>query len=172
MKKTYFSNRVYKNTLSNRYVEATCQALLVFNQAERFAYHVQLREERTDKKALAQSLQKETKQRYQLDDYYANSAVQQGKAILSSQKELKKLYKQQKDEQIKATKKKIKETKSRLTVLKKIKTSFVKGIPSFNKMSPEQQYGNFFVVHFKKETKIFYHAYSFEHTYLTRRLSF
>ncbi|SFO65073.1 hypothetical protein SAMN05720591_102159 [Halolactibacillus alkaliphilus] len=67
-----------------------------------------------------------------------------------------------KKEQISAVKK-IKATKARLTTLQKIKGSFVKGTPTFNKTSPEQQKGAFFVVTYKCYTRLFYCAYDFEH---------
>ncbi|WP_143088197.1 hypothetical protein, partial [Halolactibacillus alkaliphilus] len=62
-----------------------------------------------------------------------------------------------KKEQISAVKK-IKATKARLTTLQKIKGSFVKGTPTFNKTSPEQQKGAFFVVTYKCYTRLFYCA--------------
>jgi hypothetical protein len=38
------------------------------------------------------SIHQRLKQRYGLNDYYANSAVQKGRAFLSAQKELKNVY--------------------------------------------------------------------------------
>ncbi|WP_231631592.1 hypothetical protein, partial [Halolactibacillus sp. JCM 19043] len=57
--------------------------------------------------------------------------------------ELKTMYIRNKKEQINAVKRKIKATKARLTTLQKIKGSFVKGTPMFNKTSREQQKGAF-----------------------------
>ncbi|GGN71750.1 hypothetical protein GCM10012290_17070 [Halolactibacillus alkaliphilus] len=106
------------------------------------------------------------KQRYGLNDYYANSAVQQGRALLSAQKELKNMHMRNKKEQISAVKRKIKATKARLTTLQKIKGSFVKGTPTFTKTSSEQQKEAFFVVTYKRYTRLFYCAYDFEHQHL------
>ncbi|WP_020060577.1 hypothetical protein [Bacillus sp. 123MFChir2] len=164
MKKAYFSIRIYKNALNPKYVEAIGHALFVFNRAKHFAFQTQVLEKRSD------SMQIAVKSRFSLNDYYANSAVQKANALFSSQTELKKLYIENKNEQIKAVKKKMKKTKSDLTVLNKMKTSFIKGKPTFNKTSKEQQRGQYFVVQFKKRTDIYYHAYQFEHEYLDVRI--
>lgn len=170
LKKAYFSKRIYKNSLSTEYVDALSHALLVFNRAKHAAYQTLVVEKRSGLSRSKESLFVRTKKRFGLDTYYANSAVQEAKAIMSSQTELEKLYIQNKEAQIKSVKKKIKKTKSRLTVLKKIKASFVKGKPTFNKTSPEQKQGNFFVVEYKKKTDIYYHEYHFEHEYLELQL--
>ena len=112
------------------------------------------------------SLHLTVKERFQLDDYYVNSVVQEANAKLKSLAELNKLYTTNKEEQMKALKRKLKKEKSRLTTLMKIKQSFVKGKPSFPKNSKEQKAGNFFVVNFKHRTDLYYHAYEFEHHYL------
>ena len=106
------------------------------------------------------------KTRFHLNDYYANSAVQEANSIMKSQTELQKMYVENKEEQIKTVKNKITTTKKRLTTLRKIKESINKGKPRFNKTSREQQKGNFFVVQFKRKTDIYYHVYQFEHEYL------
>ncbi|HDX9589279.1 TPA: hypothetical protein ROX98_002265, partial [Bacillus pseudomycoides] len=50
---------------------------------------------------------------FSLNDYYANSAVQEANALFSSQTELKKLYIENKNEQIKAVKKEDEENQVR-----------------------------------------------------------
>jgi hypothetical protein len=45
--KTYFSNRVYKNTLPKDHVNALDHALLVFNQAKQFAFNTSIKEKRS-----------------------------------------------------------------------------------------------------------------------------
>lgn len=146
MKKAYFSIRIYKNTLNPKYVEAIGHALFVFNRAKHFAFQTQVLEKRSSTCRRSNSMQMTVKSRFGLNDYYANSAVQEANALFSSQTELKKLYIENKNEQMKAVKKKMKKTKSDLTVLHKIKTSFIKGKPTFNKTSKEQQRGRYFVV--------------------------
>src|SRR5699024_11110201 len=76
------------------------------------------------------------------------------------------MYTTNKKEQIKSVKKKIKTTKSNLTVLKKIKSSFMKGKPKFNKTSSEQQKGSFIYVEYKNKTDLYYNRYDFEHLYI------
>jgi hypothetical protein len=48
------------------------------------------------------------KKRFQLDDYYTNSAVQQANALRTSQKELQALYVKQVDSVMKSIQKKLK----------------------------------------------------------------
>ena len=170
MKKAYFSIRIYKNALNPKYVEAIEHALFVFNRAKHFAFQTQVLEKRSGTSRRSDSIQITVKSRFSLNDYYANSAVQEANALFSSQTELKKLYIENKNEQMKAVKKKMKKTKSDLTVLNKIKTSFIKGKPTFNKTSKEQQRGQYFIVQFKEKTDIYYHAYQFEHEYLDVRI--
>ena len=144
MKKAYFSKRVYKNTLPKVFVEAISHALLSFNRAKHFAFQTQVLEKRSNNSKRSQSLQLTVKNRFQLNDYYANSAVQTANAHMKSQNELKKMYIANKEEQIKSVKNKIKATKSKLTTLSKIKQSFIEGNPKFNKTSREQKKGRLF----------------------------
>jgi transposase len=101
-----------------------------------------------------------------LDDYYANSAVQEAQAKQKSLTQLNKLYISNKEEQIASVKNKLKKEKTVLTKLKKIKQSFIAGKPRFPKDVREQQIGDFFVVKWKKKTDLYQHAYQFEHEYL------
>lgn len=59
-----------------------------------------------------------------------------------------------------------KRDKSKLTSLRKIKKTFIKGEPSFPKNSRMKKLGNCFVVQFKNKTDLYYHTYQFKHTYL------
>ncbi|WP_226670617.1 IS200/IS605 family accessory protein TnpB-related protein [Metabacillus litoralis] len=166
MKKAYFSKRVYKKSINKEYVDAITHALHLFNRSKHFAFQTQILEKRSGKCKRNESLHLTVKKRFELNDYYANSAVQEANSLIKSQKELQKLYISNKEEQIKSVKKKIKSIKNRFTTLTKIKSSFVKGTPTFNKTSREQQKGNFFVVEFKTKTDVYFHAYQFEHEYL------
>ena len=166
MKKAFFSKRVYKNTLNEKDVEAISHSLLLFNRAKHFAFQTQILEKRSEKSKREQSLHLTVKRDFGMNDYYANSVVQEANALMKSQEELRKMYIINKEEQILSVKKKIKSTKKRLTILSKIITSFIKGKPRFNKTSREQKRGNFFVVEYKKRTDLYYHAYQFEHEYL------
>ena len=154
--KAIFSNRLYKHKIDPDFVMSMTHTLRVFNQAKHFRYQAEVRELRGSKAKNSVSIHQQLKQRYGLNDYYAASAVQQGQALLSAQKELKKVYIGNKKEQINAVKRKIKATKARLTTLQKIKGSFIKGTPMFNKTSREQQKGAFFVVTYKHSTRLFY----------------
>ncbi|AGK52280.1 IS200/IS605 family accessory protein TnpB-related protein [Bacillus sp. 1NLA3E] len=164
--KTYFSNRIYKHRLSEEFVTMIEHALFLFNQAKHTAFNTLVKEKRSGKSKRTRSLHLTVKEQFKLDDYYANSVVQEAKAVQSSLIELNKLYIKNKAEQINSIKKKLKKVKSHLTTLQKIKKSFVKGKPSFPKNAKEQKEGNFFVVHYKMKTDLYYHAYEFEHQYL------
>ncbi|EKN68443.1 transposase, IS605 OrfB family protein, partial [Neobacillus bataviensis LMG 21833] len=164
--KAYFTNRVYKNTLDKKFVDATNHALFLFNKAKHFSFNTLVKEKRSGKSKRNKSLHLAIKEKFQLDDYFANSALQEANAKQKSLTELNKLYISNKEEQIKSVKKKLKSKKTKLSKLKKIKSSIVNGKPSFPKKSREQKLGNYFVVQFKKKTDIYYHAYQFEHAYL------
>ena len=164
--KTYFSNRIYKNRLSKEYVDGIAHALLVFNRAKQFSFSTSVKEKRSGKSRRNKSMHLTVKELFRLDDYYANSAVQEANTLQKSLIELNKMYITNKEEQIKSVNNKIKNTKSKLTTLTKVKQSFVNGKPKFPKNSHIKNAGNFFVVEFKKQTNIFYHAYQFEHSYL------
>ncbi|MBW8351955.1 hypothetical protein K0H71_21370, partial [Bacillus sp. IITD106] len=135
MKKTYFSNRVYKQTLSNVEVESISHALLLFNRSKHFAFQTQILEKRSGTSRRSESLHQTVKNRFGLNDYYANSAVQEANAHIKSLNELNKMYIANKEEQMQSVKRKIKTTKRQWTTLRKIKKSFVKGKPNFNKTS-------------------------------------
>jgi IS605 OrfB family transposase len=168
--KAYFTNRVYKNTLSEEYVKAADHALLVFNRAKQFSFNTSIKEKRPGKSKRSKSMHLTVKSRFNLDDYYANSAVQEAKTIQSSLTELNKMYISNKETQIESVKNKIKKEKSRMTTLLKAKASFVSGKPSFAKNSNMKKVGNFFVVSYKKKTDIYDHVYQFEHAYLDKEI--
>ncbi|MEQ2525096.1 IS200/IS605 family accessory protein TnpB-related protein [Bacillaceae bacterium CLA-AA-H227] len=166
MRKTYFSTRVYKNTLPEKYNDSISHTLLLFSRSKHFAFQTQVLEKRSSESKREKSLHLTVKERFQLNDHYAGSAIQEANALIKSQNELKKMYIENKEVQITSVKKKMKSTKWHLTTLLKIKQSFVNGIPKFNQTSREQQVGHFFVVKFKFRSDIYYHAYQFEHVYL------
>src|SRR5699024_11910562 len=116
------------------FVKETQHTLFTFNQAKHFRLQEEVREKRGSKAKSKQSIHLRVKANYGINDYYANSVVQEGKALLSSQKELNQMYVSNKKEQIKSVKKKIKTIKSNLTVLKKINGSFIKGKPKLIKL--------------------------------------
>lgn len=168
--KAFFSKRVYKNTLIKEYVDAISHALLVFNRAKHFSFNTSVKEKRSGQMRRSKSMHLTVKERFRVDDYYANSAVQEANAMQKSLNELKKMYISNTETQIISVKNKLKKEKTKLTSLKKIKDSFIKGKPTFPKNSNIKKSGNFFVVQFKKKTDIYYHAYPFEHSYLDKEI--
>jgi IS605 OrfB family transposase len=169
--KAYFTNRVYKNTLNEKYVDAISHALLVFNQAKHFSLNTLVKEKRSGTSKRVKSLHLTVKERFRLDDYYANSALQEANAKQKTLTELNKLYISNKEEQIKSVKNKLKKERTKITKLRKIKSSFVNGKPKFPKNAKEQKLGYFFVVQFKKKTYLYYHSYQFEHEYLDKEIN-
>ena len=118
--KTYFSNRIYKNRLSKEYVDEIAHALLVFNRAKHFSFSTSVKEKRSGKNRRNKSMHLTVKESFRLDDYYANSAVQEANALQKSLTELNKMYITNKEEQMKSVNNKIKNTKSKLTTFTKI----------------------------------------------------
>ncbi|MDC3413536.1 hypothetical protein NC800_09040, partial [Aquibacillus sp. 3ASR75-286] len=86
--KTYFSNRVYKNKIAVTYVNAITDVLVNFNRAKHFAFDTSTKEKRSGHSKRNKSIHLTVKERFGLDDYYANSAVQEAKAKQKSLQEL------------------------------------------------------------------------------------
>ena len=97
MRKAYSSKRIYKDQLDKTFVSALEQTLFTFNQAKQFAYSTQIKEKRSGKTLRTDSLHVTVKNEFNLNDYFANSAVQEAGALISSQEELKKLYMKEKE---------------------------------------------------------------------------
>ncbi|PEP50957.1 transposase, partial [Bacillus pseudomycoides] len=108
MKKAYFSKRIYKTDLPYEMVEALTQTIETCNQAKRFAFQTIVREKRWNRKMHADNLHLVLKRNYQLNDYYANSATQEAKALFTGLMELQKIYEKQTQEKVKKFKKKLK----------------------------------------------------------------
>ncbi|PGC24409.1 hypothetical protein COM18_31550, partial [Bacillus pseudomycoides] len=92
------------------------------------------------------------KRKYQLNDYYANSAAQEAKALFTGLMELQKLYEKQIQEKIKKLKKKLKQERTKLTNLRKIKQSCVKGKLTFPKNTRLAKHNNLISLSRKKDT--------------------
>ena len=75
--KAIFSNRLYKHKIDPVFVMSMTHTLRVFNQAKHFRYQAEVRELRGSKAKSSVSIHQRLKQRYRLNDYYANSAVQE-----------------------------------------------------------------------------------------------
>jgi IS605 OrfB family transposase len=166
MKNAYFSKRLYKEELDIPIVSQTSYILELFNRAKRFAFQTLVREKRWGRK-LYQSLHIVVKKKYGLNDYIANSAVQEAKALFSSRMELNKIHVQQTEEKIKDVKKKLKTERSKLTKLRKIKESCMKGNLQFPKNTNFALHNSGIVsLELKDRSFIWMNAYLFEHRYL------
>ncbi|PFZ09001.1 hypothetical protein COL60_13720, partial [Bacillus pseudomycoides] len=132
MQKAYFSKRIYKIDLPHEMVDALAETIETCNQAKHFAFQMIVREKRWNRKIYTDGLHLVLKRKYQLNDYYANSAAQEAKALFTGLMALQKLYEKQTQDKIKKIKKKLKQERTKLTTLRKIKQSCVKGKLTFS----------------------------------------
>ncbi|PHB66215.1 hypothetical protein COE90_25770, partial [Bacillus pseudomycoides] len=135
-------------------------------QAKRFAFQMIVREKRWNCKIYTDSLHLVLKQKYQLNDYYANSAAQEAKALFTGLMALQKLYEKQTQEKLGKLKKKLKQERTKLTNLRKIKQSCVKGKLTFSKNTHFAKHNTLISLSRKKDTLIWLNEYLFEHQYL------
>ncbi len=174
MKKCYFSNRIYKHTLSRDVNQELSHSLQLYNGAVRTAYAWQTKHLRTGNKLYEGSLHLAIKKRFQLNDYYANSAVQQANALRTSQKELQALYRKQVDGTIQSIQKKLKNERSKLTALRKMKQSVVAGKPKLHKRMGYRVHqtssGAVYALHRKNETHVWFSLYLFEHRHMDKEI--
>ncbi|MDM5154653.1 IS200/IS605 family accessory protein TnpB-related protein [Bacillus sp. DX1.1] len=166
MKKAYFSKRIYKRDVPYEMVDTLTKTMETFNRAKRFAFQTIVREKRWSRKMHTDSLHLVLKRKYQLNDYYANSAVQEEKALFTGLIELQKIYEKQTQEKLKKIKKKLKQERTKLTKLRKIKQSCVKGKITFPKNSRFSKNNNIISLSRKEDTFIWLNEYLFEHQYL------
>ncbi|WP_017149623.1 hypothetical protein [Bacillus bingmayongensis] len=151
MKKAYFSKRIYKRDVSYEMVNTLTQTMETFNRAKRYAFQTIVREKRWNRKMHADSLHLVLKRKYQLNDYYANSAVQEAKALFTGLMELQKIYEKQTQEKLKKLKKKLKQERTKLTTLRKMKQSCVKGKLTFPKNTHFAKHNNLISLSRKKK---------------------
>ncbi|MED2737127.1 IS200/IS605 family accessory protein TnpB-related protein [Bacillus toyonensis] len=173
MKKTYFSKRIQKATLSAELISAAKDSIVQFNTAKRFAFQTMVREARQNEKFFSKSLHLVLKDKFGMSDYYRNSICREAKALFKSQTELRKLYIKQTDEKIKHIKMKLKKERKFLTQLTIIKQSLIKGklqLPKNLRFS--LQPNGIVSMMRRKETRIWFNTYLFEHRYVTPTIKF
>ena len=183
---TIYSDRMYN--LDHYIKNIIDKTLYIFNRARLSSYNMAFLKEtapltyalKYDDKSIYNII----KEKYKMDTYYTNSAVNEGVGSFKSQVELNKLYKTQKEEAIKAIETKLKEETKKLekyiilrdnliiyrhelkeeSKAKKLKTSF-----------PNISYNgyNIIVRTFKNKKLISteYGLYSFEYDYLNKKIS-
>lgn len=166
MEKTYFSNRIYKNTLSADQIRSIGNALVTFNRAKHKAYKMLLAEHNYKTKHNP-SIHLQIKDIFKINDYWANSAVQEARAQVASQKELQKIYVSGLNGQIDTKKGKLKEINTKLKNLKKLLSSIIKNkFKTWRGSNIVKHDSGIISVEFKKESLIFYNIYDFEKQYL------
>jgi IS605 OrfB family transposase len=166
MERTYFSNRIYKNTLPAEQIRSIGDALVTFNRAKHKAYKMLLAENNF-KVQHDPSIHLQIKEDFKLNDYWANSAVQEAKAQLSSQKELQKIYISGINEQIATKKKKLKDISRKLKNLMGLLSAVIEGkFKTWHGSNIVKHKSGIISVEFKKKSLIFYNTYDFEKQYL------
>jgi IS605 OrfB family transposase len=170
MENTYFSNRIYKNSLSKDIVDSITHTLHVFNQCKHYAYRLFLLEH-NKQFSYIKSIHQQVKDKYKLNDYYVNSAVQEAKALLSSQKELHVQYISDTQNQISTVTSEIKKVertyKNKSRISEFIKKGHFKTYPGANESKISE---SMFIVRLKYKTDLYYCLYDFEHCYLKPKL--
>ncbi|MFC6605330.1 hypothetical protein ACFQDF_33530 [Ectobacillus funiculus] len=174
MKKCYFSNRIYKHTIPHDLNRELFHSLRLYNRAMRTAYAWQTKHLRTGNKSYEGSLHLAIKKQFQMDDYYANSAVQQANALCTSQKELQALYVKQVDSVMQSIQKKLKNERGKLTALRNMKQSIVDGKPKLHKGMGYRVHqtasGAVYALHRKNGTQVWFSLYLFEHRHIDKEL--
>ena len=184
---TIYSDRMYN--LEPDICDTIDKTLYIFNRAKLSSYNMAFLKE-IDPLTYAlkygnKSIYNIIKEKYKMDTYYTNSAVNEGVGSFKSQVELNKLYKTQKEEAIKAIETKLKEETKKLekyiilrdnliiyrhelkeeSKAKKLKTSF-----------PNISYNGYnIIVRSLKNKKIKtyeYGLYSFEYDYLNPKIKY
>ena len=126
MKRCLFSNRIYKDKLNEDVVNSITNDKELFNKIVRRAYNIQYNIS-FNRKMYSKSVHMTIKSEFGINnDYYINSAVQEAKALINSQVELKKLYIKNSEIEIKERNKKIKEVEKQLKNKEKLKQSIIK----------------------------------------------
>lgn len=166
MERTYFTNRIYKNVLTINQVYSISNALINFNRAKHKAYRMFLAEHNYGTKH-DPSMHLQIKELFNFDDYWANSAVREARAQVSSQKELLKIYIAGLEEQIGTKQDKIKELNKKINRLEGLLSAVIKGNFKTWRCSNIVRYESGIIsVDFKKKSLIFFNVYDFENQYL------
>ena len=126
MKKCLQSTMIKKHTLTEEQNTRLSQDLVLFNQMKRtsFAHQVQDRQE-YGSCGEAVSAHMYLKNTFGVNDYFANSACREAKALISSQKALRELYTADLKEDIAAIKKTLKKKVKYLCSLEKVKQGII-----------------------------------------------
>jgi IS605 OrfB family transposase len=170
MENTYFSNRIYKNSLSKDIVDSITHTLHVFNECKHYAYRLFLLEH-NKQFSYIKSIHLQVKDKYKMNDYYVNSAIQEAKALLSSQKELNIQYINDTHNQLSTINSKIKDVertyKNKSRILNSIKNNNFKTYTGANESKISE---SMFIVRLKYKTDQYFCLYDFEHLYLKPKL--
>lgn len=181
--KTFFSNRIYKNTLEFDIVNTIKENLYIYNCAKIKAYYLLDKENKlskslhvNEKEVVKLSLHLTIKELFNMNDYFTNSCLQEAKGIKKSNIELNKLYIEniksnikQREQKIKEITKKLKYNTTILNYIIDLSKSIKEGkIPTKLKKYIHIEFiksdDEIMVYDFKK--KIYYNLYDYEYIIL------
>jgi len=167
MRKTYFSNRVYKkDNFSPSQVYFISNAMVEFNRAKHKACKLFLTE-KNYKVDHDPSVHMQIKKLFGFNDYWTNSAVKEAKAQISSQEELRKIYAAGVENQIKTKKDRVKELNSKIKRLEELLALIIKGkFKTWRGSYIVKRKSGIIGVDSRNKSLVFFNAYDFEHQYL------
>lgn len=177
-KMTVFSNRIYKDELPASTNKAILDILHVHNEAKIYAYACL-----AYNKPLNESLHLHIKDKFKLNTYYANYAVKDAEATISSNNELQKMYIKDAEDNIKTTKNKIKKTENKIKYYERILKHIIdiskakkynKKLPKLKKYKPYNfclnETGKVYVYAEYNKKPQDYDLYTFEHKIVKPRI--
>lgn len=180
---TIFSNRMYENEI-NVNISNLNDTIEKFNSILYSVYNLiilSLKDaDKYNQKLNGNSLYLYVKNKYKLDDYYANSIIRLAKGKIDSQIKLNKEYKKQKELSLKEIKDKLKYSESKLKDFLKLRDDFIKyrndgcnGKLKIKGIKNISINGSCIEVRYMKKGKIYadtYNPYSFEYEYLNKKI--
>lgn len=138
MQRAYFSRHIPLKILSKKDADVICADIELFNKVKRTAARrlplqkktkvVDLRKKENAalRKSLPPSLHVQLKRQFKINDYFANSAVQEANAAIRSAKELKQFNLKRARDEKKAVSRKLASKKRRLKALERVHQSLIR----------------------------------------------
>lgn len=197
MQRAYFSRHIPLNALAKEDADVICADIELFNKVKRTAARrlplqkntkkaqtVDLRKKENAalRKSLPASLHIQLKRQFQINDYFANSAVQEANAAIRSVKELKQYNLKRARDEKKAVNRKLASKKRRLKALERVHQSLIrrskwqvktngKRVPKpYTTLFETYQNGVWQILSFHKVVRTYNNDYLFEVQYLRPKI--
>lgn len=185
MKFCAFSKRIYKNKLDLNIIIILEKIMHTYNCAVRKAYALKIAEEYKNIES-DKSIHMTIKESFNLNDYFANSTVQQANTVYKSNIKLQPIYITQMKDRIFHAQKKLKELTAQVDHLSNMKLSLIKVTKALNsnkKIPKIKNYkgskistvklnkdGILIAVHYKRKSDIYFSIWEFEYNYLVPKI--